>query len=242
MLRLENVTKTYRTRNETFNALDDVSLNVAAGEFVVIRGPSGSGKTTLLMTLAGMQRPTRGRVLFEDRDLYRMAAAERARFRAQNVGFVFQMFHLVPYLSVGENVLLPAAAGRGTGILPVVAARGAGILPAVARPHDLQRRAAELIDKLGLTARLRHDPTQLSAGEKQRTAVARAMLNQPRVILADEPTGNLDPDNARAVLGHLAEYHKTGGTVVIVTHGAEADRYANRIIHLNAGRIRPDTH
>ena len=187
-----------------------------------------------------MQRPTRGRVLFEDRDLYRMAAAERARFRARNLGFVFQMFHLVPYLNIAENVLLPAvAAGRGTGILPVVAARGAGILPAVARPHDLQSRAAELIDKLGLTPRRRHDPTQLSAGEKQRTAVARAMLNEPRVILADEPTGNLDPDNARAVLGHLAEYHKNGGTIVIVTHGAEAARFADRIIHLDAGRIRP---
>jgi ABC-type lipoprotein export system ATPase subunit len=218
MLRLENVTKTYRTRKETLNALDDVCLDIEAGEFVVIRGPSGSGKTTLLMTLAGMQRPTRGAVLFEDRDLYRMTAAQRACFRARNLGFVFQMFHLVPYLNIAENVLLPAAA--------------AGLA-------DPESRAAELIDKLGLTPRRRHDPTQLSAGEKQRTAVARAMLNEPRVILADEPTGNLDPDNARAVLGHLAEYHKNGGTVVIVTHGAEAARFADRIIHLDAGRIRP---
>ncbi|MBE0534273.1 MAG: ABC transporter ATP-binding protein [Phycisphaerae bacterium] len=216
MLRLENVTKTYRTRNGTFNALDDVSLHIEAGEFAVIRGASGCGKTTLLMTFAGMLRPTRGTVLFGDRDLYRMGSAERACFRAQNLGFVFQMFHLVPYLSIAENVLLPAAA--------------AGLA-------DPGTRAAELIDKLGLASRRHHDPTQLSAGEKQRTAVARAMLNEPRVILADEPTGNLDPDNARAVLGHLAEYHKGGGTVVIVTHGPEAAQFADKIIHLNAGRI-----
>ncbi|HPD46164.1 MAG TPA: ABC transporter ATP-binding protein [Anaerohalosphaeraceae bacterium] len=216
MLRLENVTKTYRTPGETLNALDDVSLHIRPGEFVVIRGPSGSGKTTLLMTLAGMQRPTCGAVLFDNRDLYRMTAAQRARFRAENIGFVFQMFHLVPYLNVVENVLLPAAAAN---------------IP------DAASRASELIEKLGLASRRRHNPTQLSAGEKQRAAVARAMLNRPRLILADEPTGNLDPDNARAVLAHLADYHKTGAAVVLVTHGVEAAQYTDRVIHLHAGRI-----
>ena len=219
MLTLKNVTKTYRTGSQTINALEDVTLHVRPGEFIVVRGPSGSGKTTLLMILAAMQRPTRGTVLFEDRDLCAMTPAERARFRATNLGFIFQMFHLVPYLTVFENVLLPAAAAG---------------LPSA------RRRGDELIETLGLACRKLHNPTQLSAGEKQRTAVARAMLNQPRLILADEPTGNLDPENAKAVLSHLAEYRKSGGTVIIVTHGLEAAQFADRIIHLNAGRISPE--
>ncbi len=180
MLRLDNVTKIYASPNGQVHALDGVSLDVAAGEFVVLRGPSGSGKTTLLMTVAGMQKPTGGVVSFKETDLYAMTPTQRARFRADNIGFVFQMFHLVPYLNVLDNVLLASGA------------KGANHSPA---------QAQALIEKLGLSGRDSHKPSQLSAGEKQRVAIARAMLNKPRVIVADEPTGNLDPENAAVVLG-----------------------------------------
>ncbi len=220
MLRLDNVTKTYTAPNRQVHALDGVSLEVAAGEFVVLRGPSGSGKTTLLMTVAGMQKPTSGVVSFKETDLYAMTPTRRARFRAENIGFVFQMFHLVPYLNVLDNVLLSSGA-RGGNHSPV--------------------KAQALIEKLGLSGRDSHKPSQLSAGEKQRVAIARAMLNEPKVIVADEPTGNLDPDNAVVVLGYLSEFHKDGGTVVIVTHGAEAEQFADRIISLKAGRIRNES-
>ena len=217
MLRLDDVTKTYTSRNRQVHALDGVSLDVAAGEFVVLRGPSGSGKTTLLMTVAGMQKPTSGVVSFEERDLYAMTPTQRARFRADNIGFVFQMFHLVPYLNVVDNVLLASGATAG---------------------NHSRAQANALIAKLGLSGRDSHKPSQLSAGEKQRVAIARAMLNEPRIIVADEPTGNLDPDNAAVVLGYLSEFHKSGGTVIIVTHGTEAEQFADRIISLDAGRIR----
>lgn len=220
MLRLDNVTKTYTARNRQVHALDGVSLEVAAGEFVVLRGPSGSGKTTLLMTVAGMQKPTSGVVSFEERDLYAMTQKQRARFRADNIGFVFQMFHLVPYLNVVDNVLLASGARGG---------------------NHSRAQAGALIEKLGLSGRDSHKPSELSAGEKQRVAIARAMLNEPKVIVADEPTGNLDPDNARVVLGYLSEFHKDGGTVVIVTHGREAEQFADRIISLEAGRIRDES-
>ena len=217
MLRLDNVTKTYTARNRQVHALDGVSLEVAAGQFVVLRGPSGSGKTTLLMTVAGMQKPTGGIVSFKETDIYAMTPTQRARFRAGNIGFVFQMFHLVPYLNVVDNVLLASGAK--------------------AQNHS-RAQAQALIEKLGLSGRDSHKPSQLSAGEKQRVAIARAMLNAPKVIVADEPTGNLDPDNAAVVLGFLSDFHKDGGTVVIVTHGAEAEQFADRIINLEAGRIR----
>ncbi len=220
MLRLDNVTKTYTSRNRQVHALDGVSLDVAAGQFVVLRGPSGSGKTTLLMTIAGMQKPTAGVVSFKETDLYAMTPTQRARFRAGNIGFVFQMFHLVPYLNVLDNILL-ASGAKG--------------------PNHSRAQAQSLIEKLGLSGRDSHKPSQLSAGEKQRVAIARAMLNAPKVIVADEPTGNLDPENARVVLGYLSEFHKAGGTVIIVTHGVEAEQFADRIISFQAGRIRHET-
>ena len=222
MLSLENVSKVFRTRHGPVRALEKVSLSIEAGEFTVVRGPSGSGKTTLLLALGGMQRPTSGRVLVRDsgqasgRDLYAMSSAERARFRARRVGFVFQMFHLVPYLNVTDNVLL--AAGRGG------AAAAAG----------------ELIERLGLAGRRHHRPADLSAGERQRAAIARALVNDPDVILADEPTGNLDPENAEDVLGRLAEFHRKGGTVVVVTHSAAADGFATRIVRQREGGIEGD--
>jgi ABC-type lipoprotein export system ATPase subunit len=219
MLAIENLSKTYRARAGEVKALDEVSLGIEKGEFIVVCGPSGSGKTTLLMTIAAMLRPSHGVVRYNGQDIYQMPSADRARFRAVNIGFVFQMFHLVPYLNVLENVLLAGGRRRG---------------------EDLTR-AEELLQRLGLQPRLGHRPAELSAGEKQRTALARALLNRPRLILADEPTGNLDPENARSVLTHLREFQRDGGTVLVATHGPAASEFATRTIHLRDGTIERST-
>lgn len=216
MVVLENVAKTYRTRRGDVKALDDINLRIEEGEFVVICGPSGSGKTTLLMTIGGMQQPSKGKVIVGQNNLYAMSGRARAEFRAENIGFVFQMFHLIPYLNIIENIVL--AGGR-------VANR------------KIKAQANELIEQFGLGGRNHHKPSELSAGEKQRTATARALLNQPKIVLADEPTGNLDPDNAATVLRHLSEFHRKGGTVIFATHGTEAEQLADRIIHLRNGHI-----
>jgi len=214
MVRLERASKVYRTRHGSVKALDEVNLQFEEGEFAVVRGPSGSGKTTLLLALGGMLRPTKGQVFINNSDIYTLSERERSAFRAENIGFVFQLFHLVPYLNVIDNVLLPAGVGRS---------------------RYSQEDAKDLLNRLHLTERIYHKPAELSAGEKQRTAVARALLKRPRIILADEPTGNLDPENAEKIIRHLAEYNNKGGTVIVVTHGKAADRYASRIVHLKKG-------
>ena len=216
MIRCDDVTKTFRKNGSEVVSLDRFTAEIAEGEFVAVRGPSGSGKTTLLLTLGGMQRPSAGTVQFGGRDLYALSPADRAGLRSTEIGFVFQMFHLVPYLDLLGNVLL-AAPGK---------------------PGQAERqRAAGLLDELGLAERATHRPGELSAGERQRLAVARALLNRPRVILADEPTGNLDPENAAEVIRHLAEFHRAGGTVMLVTHGTAAETHADRILRLEQGRL-----
>jgi len=216
MIRLENASKTYQTRHGQVRALDRVSLHINEGEFVVVRGPSGSGKTTLLLSIGGMLRPSEGQVLIKNSDIYAMSKKQRARFRAENIGFVFQLFHLVPYLNIIENVLLPVGVGRS---------------------QYGQLDAKKLVDRLKLMERMFHKPAELSAGEKQRTAIARAMLKNPKIILADEPTGNLDPENSEEIIGHLAEFHSIGGTVIVVTHGKAVDQYADRVVYLKKGHI-----
>ena len=216
MVVLEDVTKTYRIGRGDINALDRVNMRVEKGEFVVINGPSGSGKTTLLMTIAAMLRPNSGTVCINGRNVYDMSIRARANFRAENIGFVFQLFYLVPYLNVVENIAL---ARQSTGRNSVT--------------DELER----LVKQFGLEGRAFHKPSQLSAGEKQRTAVARALLNRPQLILADEPTGNLDGENATAVLGYLAEFHREGGTVIVVTHASGPEKFADRIIYLRDGGI-----
>ncbi len=216
MVRLENASKNYQTRHGQVRALDKVSLHINDGEFVVVRGPSGSGKTTLLLSIGGMLRPTEGQVLIKNSDIYAMSKTQRARFRAENIGFVFQLFHLVPYLNIIENVLLPVGVGRS---------------------QSDRENAKKLLDRLKLTERMYHKPAELSAGEKQRTAIARAMIKRPQIILADEPTGNLDPENSEEIIRHLAEFHSHGGTVIVVTHGKAVDQYAGRIVNLKKGYI-----
>jgi ABC-type lipoprotein export system ATPase subunit len=215
MLHLDHVSKVYRTRDGEVRALDDLSLDVGEGEFVAVRGPSGCGKSTLLALVGGLAQPTSGKVVVARRDLGAMTSHELAAFRAANVGFVFQMFHLLPYLSVVENVLVAAPPGE------TAASR---------------ERAEELLNRFGLAARRTHVPAQLSAGERQRVAMARALLNRPKLLLADEPTGNLDAESAAAVLELLADFHASGGTILLVTHEEQAASIAQRTLTLRNGR------
>lgn len=219
MVTCEHVRRDFRGPAGTVRGLDDFSLRVGRGEFVVVQGASGSGKSTLLLTLGGMLRPDSGTVTVDDQDLYSLDAAERSRLRAHTIGFVFQLFHLIPYLTVLENVL--------TG-LP-------GSVDTAARED-----AAQWLDELGLGARADHRPSTLSAGERQRVALIRALIKKPSVILADEPTGNLDPANAATVFRHLDAYRRKGGTVIVVTHGADAAPFASRSLTLAGGRLRSE--
>jgi putative ABC transport system ATP-binding protein len=196
-------------------ALDGVSLVVEEGEWLVVMGPSGSGKTTLLNVLAGLDRPTAGRLAVAGSELSALGPRELARFRRETVGLVFQEFHLIPYLTALENVMLAQYV------------------------HSLTDRgeAAEALARVGLEERLEHLPSQLSGGEKQRLCVARALINHPRLILADEPTGNLDEDNERQVLEILTGLHRRGQTLVVVTHNPEVAALADRVIRLEHGRV-----
>lgn len=215
MIRVEQVSKEYPTHKGVVTALDDVSLEVAAGRFLAIRGRSGSGKSTLLAVLGGLTKPTRGQVYVDGFDVAGASPAACAAFRSEKIGFVFQMFHLLPYLNIWDNVV--AAATRKTG--------------------ESRQRAKDLLVDFGLEDRLQHRPGQLSAGERQRAAVARALINQPKVILADEPTGNLDAKNAAAVLNLLAQFQADGGTVLLVTHDEQAAQRAEETLHMDAGRL-----
>ena len=198
ILIIDDVAKTYRARDGSKVAvLNQVSLSIEPGQFKVVHGASGSGKTTLLLAAGGLLRPDSGSVQVCGTDLYALSQEKRSRFRGAHIGFVFQQFHLIPYLNVLENVLAPTLA----------------VADAEARA-----RAVELVDLLGLSHRLKHPPADLSTGERQRVALARALLNQPKLVLADEPTGNLDAANAAIVIGHLREFTRRGGAVLLATH------------------------
>lgn len=215
-LKMKNVRKTYRKGERSVAALDGVTLGVGRGELVIVRGPSGSGKTTLLLTAGGLLEPDTGEVAVAGRYPCTLLPEERARLRAAEIGFVFQQFHLLPYLTVFDNVMIPS----------------------LALPREGSReRARELIEDFGLLGRADHLPGELSTGERQRTALARAMLNEPGLLLVDEPTGNLDPDNAALVMERLAAYAANGGAVLVVTHSEAAEKYASRIDRLIAGRL-----
>lgn len=218
IITLDNVTKSYSTSDGPVHALHDFSLEVEAGRFVAVQGPSGCGKSTLLMIAGGLAAPTAGKVVVADHEYARMSAAQRADFRAKNIGFVFQMFHLLPYLNVIENVT-------------------AAVLPG--HVAEARARAIELLERFQLGHRLRHRPAELSAGERQRVAIARAMINQPEIILADEPTGNLDPQSAAIVLELLAGFRAEGGTVLLATHDAAAAECAEDRVYLREGRAVP---
>ena len=220
ILETRGVSKNYRLGNREITVLDAVSLAVAAGEFLVVKGESGSGKSTLLTVLSGLDRPDAGRVLIEDTDITDLDEDALAPLRNSTVGFVFQSFHLVPSLSALENVMFPAEL-RGD--------------PGAAQ------KAEALLTRVGFSERMASFPHQLSGGEKQRCAICRALINDPRIIFADEPTGNLDSVNGAAVLELLLELHRERGTTLImVTHSPEIALRADRVVTLKDGRIVAD--
>ena len=216
MIRCEQVHRQFPGPHGVIRGLDGLELQVDRGDFVAIQGPSGSGKSTLLLALGGMLRPSSGRVLINGQDLYQLSPSLRDALRARTVGFVFQLFHLLPYLTARENILAGLAAGRTA---------------------DAGKTADDLLDRFGLGHRRDQLAHRLSAGERQRVALARALVKKPEVLLADEPTGNLDPETAAAVCTQLTEFNRAGGTVIVVTHGPEIARHARRTLRLAAGRI-----
>ena len=217
LLRLEGVSKCFHRGREEVVALDRVDIELAPGEFLALVGPSGSGKSTLLHLAGGLDQPDSGRILLNDRDLGTMSAGERARLRRREVGFVFQFFHLIPTLTVAENVELPLT------------------LDGVRSDKD---RVAAVIEQVGLSDRADHLPGELSGGEMQRAAIARALVAGPRVILADEPTGNLDSHTGKAVLDVLAaQVEDAGAALLMVTHDATAASRAERVLHLKDGHL-----
>ena len=220
ILRAERVSRHYAMGSAVIRAVDEVSLEVGAGEFVALLGSSGSGKSTLLNLMGGLDRPTSGAMVVAGRDLATLGAEELARYRRHSVGMIFQSFNLVPRMTVEENLELPlrlAEVERG----------------------ERRARVEEALGRVGLQARLRHRPSELSGGEQQRVAIARALVNRPTILLADEPTGNLDSRTGTEILTLIEEINRASGTtVVLVTHEeARADRIAKRKIFLADGRL-----
>jgi putative ABC transport system ATP-binding protein len=218
MLKMDAVTKAYNHRGPSLTVLSDLTAEIPRGDFVSIVGPSGSGKSTLLLMLGGMLSPSSGRILLEGESLYDLEPDERAALRRDKIGFVFQTFNLVPYLSALENVQVPLFLGG------------------VSEP-DQQERAARLLERLGLGDRLDHKPSELSVGQQQRVALARMLANDPSVILADEPTGSLDPETSSQAIDFLEQVNQEGRTVVMVTHDPEVARRAKRTLRLDDGRV-----
>ncbi|HSO18260.1 MAG TPA: ABC transporter ATP-binding protein [Desulfosarcina sp.] len=218
LLEALDISKSYRVDHRTIRVLENVSLSVESNEFIVISGSSGSGKTTLLTLLSGLDHPTSGRVFIDGRDITGASEEDLAPLRNRTIGFVFQSFHLVPSMTARENVMFPAEL--------------AGI--ADARAH-----ADRLLDRVDLLDRADNLPSQLSGGEKQRIALCRALVNRPKLLFADEPTGNLDSENGSVVLSQLiALKNENGATLVLVTHNPEIARAADRVLKLKDGRLK----
>ena len=225
ILKAENLHKSYRMGATRLEVLKGVGLAVKKGEFVAIVGASGSGKSTLLHILGALDKPSKGTVKFESRDLNRFSAGDLNRFRNKAVGFVFQFYHLLDELSVLENVFLPAMAGRS-------------LVGWLACRRWAKRRASELLAQLGLAERTKHKPYQLSGGERQRVAIARALMNEPRLLLADEPTGNLDSATGNGILEVLESLNRAGQTIVMVTHDERIAHRAGRTVMLADGKMK----
>jgi lipoprotein-releasing system ATP-binding protein len=223
MITAKNLTKSYETPGESVHVLRDLSLDLADGATAAIVGPSGCGKTTLLNLLGALDKPTSGSIEIDGLDIARLSEPDAAAFRNHRLGFVFQQHHLLPQLNVLENVLVPRLAGDWEE-------------PAT----ETQERATELLVKVGLQDRLHHLPWQLSGGEKLRTAVARALVNRPKLILADEPTGSLDPASTGQVADLLLDLNRDQGvTLLVVTHNRELARRMSKTFELKAGQLEP---
>lgn len=218
MIEIKNLTKVYNQREKEVTALQEVNLLISRGEFVCVIGPSGSGKSTFLLALGGLIRPTTGKIYIEGNSIYDLTVSERAKIRQSTLGFIFQTFNLIPYLTALENVQVPLCIAKNS--------------------HKEQIKiATELLEKFGLGDRFNHKPAELSVGEQQRVALARALANKPSILLADEPTGNLDPICTGEVFDYFRRLHQEGMTVVVVTHDYDAAKCANRQLEIIEGRL-----
>lgn len=219
MIVLKDITKMYEIGANRVLASDNVNLTIEKGDFLALMGPSGSGKSTLLYAIGGLLTPTKGELIANGTSIYRLNSRERAMFRRENVGFIFQTFELLPHLTALENVMLPLYLAR---------------VPSV----EQEDRAREALDQVGLRKRGDHKPTELSGGEQQRVAIARGIVNNPTILLADEPTGNLDQKTGTEIMGILSNLHEHYGlTMIVVTHDPKVSESANRIVHMVDGHI-----
>ena len=218
VIELKNVTKTYRLGDETLNALDGVSCTINSGEFVAITGPSGSGKSTLANIIGGLDRPTDGTVVVDGSNLSHVHDRQLSDYRNQHIGFVFQSFNLQGTQTALENVMLPLVFSR-------------------MKPKDRKARAKECLESVGLGDRIKHKPSQLSGGQRQRVAIARALAVKPSIILADEPTGNLDSARGEEIMKLLRDLNKQGITLIIITHDMAIAKQADRVIQIKDGHM-----
>jgi lipoprotein-releasing system ATP-binding protein len=225
MLIADSLHKTYRRHANVVNVLQGVDLDVERGEFLSIVGASGSGKSTLLHLLGTLDRPDSGTVKLEGKRIDNLGSRERDRLRNSTFGFIFQFYHLLPELTALQNVMMPAMVGSTT-------------LNWWGRRREAAKRAAEMLERVGLGARVKHKPRELSGGEMQRTAIARALVARPRILFADEPTGNLDADSGAEIVKLLRSLnHDEGVTILMVTHNLELVRHTDRVVRMAAGRL-----
>jgi len=216
IIEAKGLEKIFHTGSKKVTALDNVDLKIHKGDFALIKGPSGCGKSTLLFAMGGLLNPSAGAVRVLDREMYSLSENERLQYRSKTIVFVFQSYYLLPYLSIFDNILL---------------------LNKIKGIKVTKDEVIQIAERLNIHQRLNHLPSEISIGEKQRASLARALVVKPSIILADEPTGNLDPDNAAEVIHFLNEFREQHGTVVMVTHGSDADKYATRHINMKLGRV-----
>ena len=221
LLELENVNKTFHRAEQSVSAVHRFSYRIEPAQYVAVCGPSGCGKTTLLLICGGMLRPESGSVILYGHDLYALSPENRAGIRSAHIGFVFQQFHLIPYLNVVDNVLAASLGLRSND---------------AAQRKQMRQRAVELVERFGLSDRAEHLPGELSTGQRQRVALARAILNRPQLLLADEPTGNLDAENSEVVWEYLREFAAEDRAVLLVTHDSNAAARADHVVRMEAGK------
>lgn len=218
IIEIENISKTYFPGKENqVQALKDINLVVEKGEFLSLMGPSGSGKSTLMHIIGALEKPTKGIIKLDNQDISQKSSQQLAQIRNEKIGFIFQTFNLLPRYSVISNVMLPQIYAKGA--------------------KNRKQKAEEALAKVDLTSRMHHKPNQLSGGEQQRTAIARALVNNPEILLADEPTGNLDEKSANDVISVLRDLNKQGKTIILVTHDFDLAKHAKRIIKIKHGKI-----